>query len=87
MPNRGDLAGAYAAGALAGYAARCAEESAEWAERSAPAVLVDGQFYNRPTAAERLAERTEILRQAHWMKLHDHRPAACPLCREGWGDA
>jgi hypothetical protein len=75
------LAG-YIAGLQAGYAARCREEADEWEEETSHRVYLSGQFYDRPTAAERLAEREATLRQGHAALLHLGRVVlACPLCR------
>jgi hypothetical protein len=72
----------YIGGLIAGYAARCREEADEWEEESAARVYVRGQFYDRPTAAERLAEREATLRQGHAALLHVGRIVlACPVCR------
>jgi len=81
MPEAVSVPVAFMAGALAGYAARCAEESAAWAEEAAPRVMVDGQFFSRPTAAELREAREDILREAHNSGLHAHRPLACPVCQ------
>jgi hypothetical protein len=73
------LAG-YIAGLQAGYAARCREEADEWEEETSHRVYLSGQFYDRPTAAERLAEREATLREGHAAGLHDVPRPACPLC-------
>ncbi len=75
----GDPLWAYAY--VAGYAARCREEAAAWQEESAARVFVAGQFWDRPTAAERKTEREAIMREAHTAGLHDHRPIMCPWCQ------
>lgn len=75
------------AGLDAGYAARCREEAAAWQEQSAARVFVAGQFWDRPTAAERRAERESIMHEAHDAGLHDHRPIMCPWCNGREGDS
>jgi hypothetical protein len=76
-----DLLAGYVAGLGAGYAARCREEADAWAaEQATPRVWVAGEFFNRPTAAERLAERRATLIEGHAAGLHHLRRPACPTC-------
>jgi hypothetical protein len=66
-----------------GYDARCQEEAQAWQSESSARVFVDGQFWERPTAAEQRRERERILIEGHRAGLHEaiNRGQICPLCR------